>query len=213
MMQCPKCNKELKHIGIDYDKPSEIHTCKSCMHSSQETKMKAKCIDCGEENHLDQLSTYAIKRYTITEKAQQKALSNLSEVSFQSLGDAEAGEFSTPYVTFKLIKDHEKQKSNVYGDQLYLLAISFDQSISKNLNEQLKTSLFEELAGIVKPYLKKHDLVTISPSFDLELLLINYSNELALELEDTLQYNLRKMLKDNGMANDNMVNCKIQLLN
>ena len=27
---CPKCNRQLRHIGVDYEKPSKLFTCFNC---------------------------------------------------------------------------------------------------------------------------------------------------------------------------------------
>ena len=34
-MICPKCELQLKHIGVDYDKPSIVYRCNQCSHSFQ----------------------------------------------------------------------------------------------------------------------------------------------------------------------------------
>jgi len=100
---CPKCDHQLKHIGIDYDKPSEIHTCKSCNHSSQETKMKAKCVDCQKENELEQLVTHEIFQYNPTDKA--KSFANQSHKSDSFFNDEKELESNTMnYGAYNLIK-------------------------------------------------------------------------------------------------------------
>ena len=109
-LQCPKCNHKLKHIGIDYDKPSEIHTCKNCNHKSQETKMKAKCIDCRKENELDQLSTYSIFNYTPTEKGRQLAKQEFTSKNLIVKSHSTSSNFIIPFSAYNLLRKHEIKK-------------------------------------------------------------------------------------------------------
>lgn len=46
---CPKCNRMLRHIGVDYDKPSIIYNCRNCSHIFQEPVMEAFCFNCQKK--------------------------------------------------------------------------------------------------------------------------------------------------------------------
>lgn len=45
-LRCPKCNQFLRHIGVDYDRPSNVYTCRTCNHNFLHTKMKVYCSSC-----------------------------------------------------------------------------------------------------------------------------------------------------------------------
>ena len=70
-MTCPKCEKDLKHIGMDYDRPSYIHVCNSCHEEFMEPKMEAVCFDCDEVNSVDVLTKYEINDYVLTDRAKE----------------------------------------------------------------------------------------------------------------------------------------------
>jgi len=201
---CPKCDHQLKHIGIDYDKPSEIHTCKSCNHSSQETKMKAKFVDCRKENELDQLVTYDIHEYRPTEKAIAKSKQSHNA---QSFGKQEPGEheFLLNFGEFNLIKPHESKRSNTSRLSSYQMITSVDSSITGNLNVGMQKALLEELSAIMKPYLKNNDLISIDADNNIHVLLIDYTHGENEVIQDTLHYNLNKMLRDNGWSDQDTV--------
>ncbi|MEM9544583.1 MAG: hypothetical protein AAGA77_01350 [Bacteroidota bacterium] len=201
---CPKCDHQLKHIGIDYDKPSEIHICKSCNHSSQETKMKAKCTDCGKENELDQLVTHAINSYAVSEKGRNFALSEEKTTSFEPVSNEES-DVLIHIGAFRLLKSHESKRSKNNGLGAYNMICSFDSFLLSKLNPGMQMSLITEIAGIIKPYLKPNDLIAIDDNKNIELLLIDYSEELYLQTKETLAYNLNKMLADNGWADKKVV--------
>lgn len=196
-LMCPKCNHHLKHIGIDYDKPSEIHTCSSCNHRSQETKMKATCVDCRKENELDQLITYDIKNYTPTEKAMEYAKRAHKPDKFIS-NDTENISVILPYGAFNMIKSHESKRKQIEGQSSYEVTLSISEGIIQKLNKNLIDSLTKELASIINPYLMQSDITTINNRNQIVLLLIDYTKEEQFTIVDTLEYNLNKMLNDNG---------------
>lgn len=65
LMECPKCNRQLRHIGIDYDKPSVMFTCKNCNHNFQDAEILAECHSCNTANSLEQLITIPINKYSL----------------------------------------------------------------------------------------------------------------------------------------------------
>lgn len=45
-LTCPKCRRELRHLGIDYGKPGTIVHCRSCGAATQEPDPVFVCLDC-----------------------------------------------------------------------------------------------------------------------------------------------------------------------
>lgn len=67
---CPKCNKKLKAIGVDYVKPGSYCSCLSCKTLSPEGKMQFICLNCGsslakEEMKLEPLAAYAVDQEAV----------------------------------------------------------------------------------------------------------------------------------------------------
>ena len=73
-MVCPKCNKTLRHIGVDYDKPSVMYHCLDNDNYFQEPEMKAECMSCGASNEIEGLVQYDVFNLTITDKGVQEAI-------------------------------------------------------------------------------------------------------------------------------------------
>lgn len=206
---CPKCDHQLKHIGIDYDKPSEIHTCRSCNHSSQETKMKAKCVDCSKENELDQLVTYEIRNYKPTEKAKAYASQRVEQVSFGSV-ELAADTSLVSMGAYTLIRSHEGRKTKQGDVDTYDMVMTVAASLLGQLNGGMQRSLLEELAAIVRPYLPEQDLVAIDEHGHIHALLLDYTSAAAAEMLDVLHYNLNKMLRDNGWGQAEVVSITLE---
>ncbi len=211
-MTCPKCDHTLKHIGIDYDKPSEIHTCKSCSHASQETKMKATCIDCGKENELSQLTTIPIYEYTVTQSGHSYAEEPFQRTPVESVRKDQFDSVAMDYALYKFLKKHEENKKGVYNEDSWILHIELENSIRSSLSSIHFRSLVEELSTIVKPYLSPQDLLTIDKMDRIETLIINHSYPSVLNVSEIIEYNLSKMLVDNGWACKNPISIKVEKL-
>ena len=65
---CPKCARELRHFGVDYDKPGTVVTCLTCGANSSDSAVGFKCLDCGTHTDGDVITTHDIFNYQLTEK-------------------------------------------------------------------------------------------------------------------------------------------------
>lgn len=66
---CPKCRRELRHFGHDYDKPGTMVVCQSCGHATSEPMVGFKCLSCGSHMDGDAIQTRDIHSYSLTEQA------------------------------------------------------------------------------------------------------------------------------------------------
>jgi hypothetical protein len=46
-LNCPKCSGDLKHIGVDYDKPASVLWCNDCNHNFSDPLLSCFCLVCG----------------------------------------------------------------------------------------------------------------------------------------------------------------------
>ena len=44
---CPKCQRQLRNYGKDYDRPGEAYTCNTCEATSSEVEVGFVCLDCN----------------------------------------------------------------------------------------------------------------------------------------------------------------------
>ncbi len=52
---CPKCLKELHHIGVDYDRPTTSYSCNQCSINFSEAKMICECETCLTKSPVESL--------------------------------------------------------------------------------------------------------------------------------------------------------------
>lgn len=86
-LRCPKCKHMLRHIGVDYDKPSSIYTCNACDETFMYPDMRVLCPTNRQTWTTDDLLPIDVEEYEFTPEG-IKAFANydirytLSQVGF-----------------------------------------------------------------------------------------------------------------------------------
>jgi len=63
---CPKCRRELRHYGVDYDRPGTAFHCQACGEGSPEPAVGFLCMDCDGHTPGDRAETRDWYHYAIT---------------------------------------------------------------------------------------------------------------------------------------------------
>ena len=71
---CPKCSTQLRHIGVDYDKPLERFRCKSCSSRFIEALVQARCHHCHHRQTPDELLAVPVYTYRTGKLARHAAM-------------------------------------------------------------------------------------------------------------------------------------------
>ncbi|WP_038869304.1 TackOD1 domain-containing metal-binding protein [Vibrio jasicida] len=66
-LECPKCLTQLRHIGVDYDRPLENHVCNQCSNLFVEAATMSHCLSCEEKMKLDDLVVRKLYQYRLGE--------------------------------------------------------------------------------------------------------------------------------------------------
>ena len=69
-MICPKCDRALRHFGVDYDTPGPIYVCHACHKTLPEPEARFLCGDCGDATRGIDAQTLDWHSYSPTEAAQ-----------------------------------------------------------------------------------------------------------------------------------------------
>ena len=65
-LRCPKCHQLLRHIGVDYDRPSVVYTCSNCEETFVQPSMSAVCTTCGNRSDVTGLTPYDVTAFEVT---------------------------------------------------------------------------------------------------------------------------------------------------
>ncbi|MBB4648999.1 DNA-directed RNA polymerase subunit RPC12/RpoP [Aminobacter niigataensis] len=66
---CPKCSKQLRNYGKDYDKPGSVQICGECRHTTSEPAIGFVCQDCGAGIDGQRVATVDLHSYALTDYA------------------------------------------------------------------------------------------------------------------------------------------------
>lgn len=155
---CPKCKRELKHIGVDYDRPSKTFVCNKCGSVFEEPDYTYLCFNCGETFGTDEVKRVDIKQYVITNIGQDTAFSgSLVDAFVQSV--AETDQRFMPYNTFKIILEHERKRAGRYGVKSCLLDMHV---VSSNLSTLELYEIINDIVSLLKLTLRETDIVSMS---------------------------------------------------
>lgn len=65
---CQRCNSQLSHIGIDYDRPLEEYLCVKNKHQFIDTKVICRCLSCKQDIATEHLYSQKISRYRLGDR-------------------------------------------------------------------------------------------------------------------------------------------------
>lgn len=157
-LDCPKCNKTLRHIGVDYDKPSVLYTCNSCHHRFQDYYTKAKCTTCGTENDVEHLVATSIKTYTMTKKGESVAINGYINIEKQ----LETISGTVKMDVFKVLLKYELQRLHTVGYKTNLGYVHVERAaqVSGVLGLSKQKELMNDLVQMLKSNLNPSDFVS-----------------------------------------------------
>ncbi len=156
---CPKCDKHLRHIGVDYDKPSTVNKCRLCQHVSQDGNVVAKCFNCDCSTEARFLDVRRINSYKLTSVGLNAAFYGL-KTYFTDILENELQLLSLR--EFELFANAEAARIARYGKSQSALAVVRFVGLDKiqmELGSKAK-QIFTELADIFKSILRETDIIT-----------------------------------------------------
>ena len=63
---CPKCRRELRHYGVDYDKPASVLVCRSCQKANPDPVVQFVYLDCANIVPAAEAKSVDWYRYELT---------------------------------------------------------------------------------------------------------------------------------------------------
>jgi len=171
-MICPKCNRILRHIGVDYDKPSLIYTCNNCGHHFQDSVMQAHCMHCGTEHNVDSLLERKIYNYELTALGEESAINGLVPSEKQ---EAELDGY-IGFSTFNIFLKYEIERIKNSGNTSSVgsLSLRTQAALSSSLGVKYNTVIAEvaefiknaTLATDILTFINNNTFLIISPDND-----------------------------------------------
>ncbi|TCK06524.1 hypothetical protein [Phorcysia thermohydrogeniphila] len=156
---CPKCGRELKGLGVDFDRPATIYRCNHCRYVTQDPQVKTVCFYCGKESFPEDLILRTVKAYRLTALGENVAIYGMESLLFTALKE---NLDLLSYETFLTILKLEIERCRRYGVRSSLVAFQI-----VNINEiygrlgSRALELFKEISAVIRAVTRKCDVVSI----------------------------------------------------
>lgn len=208
-LSCPKCYKELQHVGVDYDRPAVIQHCNKCHKDFQNVSIMTRCSSCSQEIPVEHLFKKKINKYRITPKGVTESLIELQQGDSQKENRFPEGKHEG-LLTRKGMHDLliSVNEDSRYNSFLAIIRIKKPSSKLKQIGTGKYTSLTLEVIQNIKSIIGEQVEVTFK-NLVIYLFIPNSDKKLIdqqLEKADLLATTL---LHDNlGASGDNLISYK-----
>lgn len=192
-LDCPKCNKRLRHIGVDYDKPSVLHTCLNCNHKFQDYFVKAKCLTCSHDNSVEQLKTQEIRKYTLTQKGIYAATNGYVSTS----KDIEDIIGTVKYDTFKTMLKYEieRLKQTDGSSNICAIHINNPNEIYSSIGSEAQQGMLKDLVRIIRSNIRSADVISFQDSSTIILSMYEIPKKIAIRIMEEIINILERLMK------------------
>jgi len=193
---CPKCDRGLKQIGVDYDKPSVVHTCNRCSEQFQDPEVQTTCYRCEHVNPPDRQIERQIKEYEVTALGEETAIYGLSD-SLLSILERESRVLN--YATFQLIVESEAARIERYQrstSSLLLVRVTGLKELRMELGQRSQ-EVIGEIATAFDNTLRSSDYLSSRDESLYMFLLTETDQEGARRAGERLENNIEGVLNQN----------------
>lgn len=193
-LTCPKCNLELKHIGVDYDKPSAVHRCRQCNLSFQEAKVQAQCYACGSMSTPDDLTLRDINAYEVSAIGNNAARYGLDALFTQIL------QTDLVLYTNQELKNFirvEKARIARYKKSTSVISYIYFSNLEQLFGQlgQRTEQLFKELSAVFRSVFRESDLITARNESAFAVLMTETDEKNAIKAMERLEESSKNLFK------------------
>jgi len=196
MLTCPKCDRTLRHIGVDYDKPSRVYSCRECKNNFQDSVMKTLCFNCKAEDFVENLKEQDIVYLELTEKGEESARNGFTSESRQEITINGFVSYSTFNIFLKYEIERLKTASLVSSAGSIVLTANNNRIFSL---EKTNSNLLSEVGEFIRNNAGGSDILSLGRENSILILCPDQSVEktdtklqrIALTIENLLRTNLK----------------------
>ncbi|MFQ5561740.1 MAG: diguanylate cyclase domain-containing protein, partial [Nitrospinota bacterium] len=156
---CPKCDKELRHVGVDFDKPSIVYTCSPCGHTSQDPEITTTCFNCARKTSPENLLQLTVKKYSLTSLGKSAALHGMDSLFSAVL---KKNMPTIPIDSFKSFLAVEIQRIKRYKKSTSTIIMVHFPDLNKIYLDfgSKSADIFFELSVALKAVFRESDMIT-----------------------------------------------------
>jgi hypothetical protein len=194
-LNCPKCSKTLKHIGIDYDKPSVLHICKNCNHRFQDFNVRAKCMSCTHDNPVEQLVAKEIFTYTLSKKGEDVALRGYSSTP----KDIEEIIGTVKFDTYKTVVKYEVERIRQTEGSSNIVAVNIVNAgqFYAKVGSNGQQAFLRDIVNEIRSSIRSSDMITFYSSEIILITMNDIPSKIVNRILNDILDLLRKLIENN----------------
>jgi diguanylate cyclase (GGDEF)-like protein len=157
---CPKCRAELRHIGLDYEKPTETFLCRPNGHLFTDPEVEAACVACGAKFKPKDLINRNVYSYELTGRAEDVVqLGQLEPTQIDPLLiDKQVGLYHYAYIERELATEVKRSARHKHQFSLIILGIDFYEDYIKKFGRADALQFMATLGQVIREMMRMSDV-------------------------------------------------------
>jgi hypothetical protein len=160
-LSCPKCRRQLRHYGVDYDTPTTITICRSCGEITAEPEVMFRCGECRESTRAIDATTADWHDYELLPQAfDVLRQGRMPDVSWQGILADISGRRSPR--DLGMFIDHARRIQERYERPFAVLLVDYDlpERTLREAGTQAQQRVRNLVVDVIRQTLRSTDLVT-----------------------------------------------------
>ena len=157
---CPKCRAELRHIGLDYEKPTETYLCSINGHVFTEPDVETACVACGAKFPPKDLINRNIYSYELTGRVEDVVqMGQLEPTQIDPLLlDQQVGLYHFAYFERELAMEISRSKRHKHPFGLIILGIDFYEDFVVKFGRADALQYLATLGQVIREVMRMSDI-------------------------------------------------------
>jgi Thaumarchaeal output domain 1 len=185
---CPKCQRLLRHIGVDYDMPDSTLECGACAEQWVEGHVQARCLDCDHRCSPEEANLTDVRAYSPTPSMHRAAKDPVPPLSTPNKLLMTALQTLEP-ATYGIILDHTIRVCERYERPAAVLQVSIEGLTEGHHREGRAglNRLIDNVSMTIRSNIRSTDLIHVNEDNTIDILLIETDQARAEEMRQRLQ--------------------------
>ena len=165
LLICPKCRRELRHLGVDYGKPGRVVVCRACSAENSTPNVNFICLDCSGLTSAESAVATDWYHYDLTDLGLSALREGqLPQSEFTPTLDQSPRAYSPR--EFQLLAVQETRVARQYREDFSVARISFTnlETIRSELGTLAADGIFRRAVDTIVRTVRPRDFVGISSS-------------------------------------------------
>lgn len=195
---CPKCNRTVRHYGVDYDVPGQVTICLTCGETTSDPPVSLACGDCGVETAAEDSATRDWYHYDLApagHDAVRQGRLPTTDLS-QMLAGREMPGHQAPR-DLAVLLTYSRRVQARYERPFLVMTASPDLSAVPSVAERGR--IYARLADVIGETLRDSDFVTVVDQ-EIVLFLPETPPDHAARVRERLAERLQSAMGENGRA-------------